>query len=442
MKLATHKTAILLYSLSALAYLLLSYSVPRTNFPVVLALYSIAFACFIIGYYKLEISFKNLAIAAFSLRGLLIVATPEWSNDFYRFVWDGQVLWQGINPYLILPATNPDILENGSTLYQGMGAMNGSHYTCYPPLNQLSFLLAAILSPSSTFGAMLVLRLQILLADLGILWIGSKLLGFLKLPRKRIFLYLLNPFVILEFTVNLHFEGLMIFLLLLALYLLLQHKYLLSSLFFALSVSIKLIPLLFLPLFYKQLGIKKSMVYYLMTGVFSLLFFAPFYSEALIHNFMDSIHLYFQNFEFNASFYYIIREIGYQVKGYNIIHTVGKITPIIILLVVLAMAVFRKNKATRTLFTSLLFAIVFYYALATTVHPWYIALPLILSLFCNYRFPLLWSFVVILSYSAYSNAGFQENLYFIGFEYVLVYGYMVYELVVYNRKPVEQLDMV
>lgn len=436
MKLATHKTALLLYSLSAVAYILLSYSVPRTNFPVVLALYSIAFACFIKAYYKLEISFKNLAIAAFTLRGLLLFAIPEWSNDFYRFVWDGQVLWQGINPYLILPATNPDILENGQALYQGMGAMNGSHYTCYPPLNQVSFLLAAILSPSNTFGAMLVLRVQILLADLGILWIGSKLLNFLKLPKKRIFLYLLNPFVLLEFTVNLHYEGLMIFLLLLALYFLLQHKYVVSSLFFALSVSIKLIPLLFLPLFYKQLGIKKSMVYYIMTGLFTLLFFIPFYSDAFLHNFMDSIHLYFQNFEFNASFYYIIREIGYQVKGYNIIHSVGKITPIIILLVVLGMALFRKNKATSSLFSSLLFAIVFYYALSTTVHPWYIALPLILSLFTNYRFPLVWSFLIILSYSAYRNASFQENLYFIGLEYMLVYGYMVYEIIKYNRKSV------
>jgi hypothetical protein len=35
---------------------------------------------------------------------LLLFAVPALSDDFYRFVWDGRLLFNGINPYTILPA--------------------------------------------------------------------------------------------------------------------------------------------------------------------------------------------------------------------------------------------------------------------------------------------------------------------------------------------------
>jgi alpha-1,6-mannosyltransferase len=51
-----------------------------------------------------------------------------------------------------------------------------------------------------------------------------------------------------------------------------------------------------------------------------------------------------------------------------------------------------------------------------------------LSVFTTYRFPLVWSFVVILSYSAYGSEGFSENLWFIALEYSAVIGFFLWEV--------------
>jgi hypothetical protein len=181
------------------------------------------------------------------------------------------------------------------------------------------------------------------------------------------------------------------------------------------------------------MGVKKGVLYGGAVLVFTVLFFLPFLSQDLYENFMKSIHLYFQNFEFNASIYYMIREIGFQIKGYNMIQTVGSITPLIIAITVLVLSWVRDTKNSKGFFETLLFSICIYYSLASIVHPWYIAIPLFLSIFTKYKFPLVWSFVVILSYAAYQNTTYQENLYLVATEYVIVYGVLFYELFILKK---------
>jgi len=79
----------------------------------------------------------------------------------------------------------------------------------------------------------------------------------------------------------------------------------------------------------------------------------------------------------------------------------------------------------------MLLVLSFYYFTATTVHPWYIATLLILSVFTSYRFPLVWSFVIILSYLAYLNINTidkSENMWIIGLEYLIVYGAFAWDV--------------
>ena len=86
--------------------------------------------------------------------------------------------------------------------------------------------------------------------------------------------------------------------------------------------------------------------------------------------------------------------------------------------------------------TAMLFAVSFYFLLATTIHPWYIATPLLLSLFTKYRFPIVWSFMVMLSYAAYGENGFHENLLVVGIEYLVVILFYIWEL---SRKDQREL---
>ena len=152
------------------------------------------------------------------------------------------------------------------------------------------------------------------------------------------------------------------------------------------------------------------------------------YSSEFIKNYSDSVSLWFKDFEFNASFYYIFREIGYLFRGWNEIEIIGKIMPILTIIFLTYITFFRKNESIIQLITSLLFGLCFYYFTTTTVHPWYLATPLILCIFTKYHFPIIWSVVIIFSYQAYENHPWKENLWFVAIEYIILYGFLIYEL--------------
>ncbi len=436
---AKNNTSYILTLLSLIIYLSFGYFTQRTGFYFVFVQYTLLFACFL-GLYKLEKeNVRFLKQLSFLFRALLLFSIPNLSNDFYRFIWDGRMIISGYNPYLSLPevwvATQPDIIANAKELYTGMGTMNGSNYTCYPPINQLGFLIPALLFSKHVLGSTVVMRILLILADLGTLYYGKKILERLNMSVSTIFLYLLNPFIILELTGNLHFEGVMIFFLLGSIYFLTIRYWKCSALFLAMSVCVKAIPLLFLPLFFRQLSFKQFVYFGLLTVGTIAMLFVPFISEELVNNFMQSINLYFQNFEFNASIYYIIREIGYHNVGYNIIQTVGKVTPFIIITVIGILALLKHNKNIKFFLHSLLFSISFYYFLSTTVHPCSIALPLIINVFTpHFKYPLIWSFMMIFSYSAYITPEYHENLWLVAIEYIAVYGVMIRDFKTLKKK--------
>lgn len=246
---------IILISISVIGYFFFAYFLERTEFNKLLFLWVSLFVCFYLLMKSKTISFPTLIGITILFRLIFLFAIPNLSQDFYRFIWDGRMLLEGLNPYLSLPETfiqqGLKPIDEASELYSGMGEMNGSHYTNYPPINQLCFLIAAIFANKSIFGSVIVLRIIIILADIGILYFGKKILENLNLPVKNIFWYVLNPFIIIEMTGNLHFESLMLFFLVWSLYVLQQKKWIWAAILLACSISVKLIPLLFLPLFYQ-----------------------------------------------------------------------------------------------------------------------------------------------------------------------------------------------
>ena len=449
---------LLLVLLSFLFYGTFAYDLVRTDYTKLIILYSALFVLF----YKLVQHFKSntqfLTYLAFGFRAVFILAIPNLSQDFYRFIWDGRMILEGINPYLF---TVESFISQGNfpvaeaqALRAGMGDLNASHFTNYPPINQLCFTIAALFAGKSILGSVFVMRLLIIAADFGTLHFGKALLEKLNIPIYNIFWYILNPFIIIELTGNLHFEGVMIFFLVWSLYLLYIGKWQFAALVLALSISVKLIPLIFLPLFFQWfmkrndknketstvLNFTRLIVFYAIIIMTTLLLFVPFYSSEFIHNYSKTVALWFQNFEFNGSIYYVAREIGFLFRGYNEIAIIGTVTPILVILFVLIITFFRRNRTPIALYTAMLLVLSFYYFTTTTVHPWYLATLLILSVFTKYKFPLVWSFVIILSYLAYVNlnkADKSENLWLITLEYAVVYGVFIWEVFIKKAPKLE-----
>lgn len=425
-------------------YAAFAYDLERFDFVKLLSLYA---ALFFLSYKLIQFNhgnFKFLLFAGIFFRLVFILAIPNLSQDFYRFIWDGRLIAQGVNPYLSFPQEyisleNFNLFPQVRSLIEGMGSLSASNYTNYPPVSQLIYALAGIISPKSILGGVVVMRLVLILADLISLYFIQKILLYLKLPIHRTFWYFLNPLVIIELTGNLHFEGLMVAFLAASFWLLFQKRYSWAGLLFGLSVSVKLLPLVLLPLFFnyfrknKPLNFSKLLLFYAIVGATVFLTFLPFLSVAFFENYLASIGLWFSKFEFNASVYYLVRWVGFKVQGYNIIGVAGKVLPLFVLLGVFWLSFWRRNISEENLLTNMLFALSIYLLFATTVHPWYVIIPVFIGIFTKWKYIFIWSLTLILSYLAYTQQGFEEHLWIVTIEYLIVLGYFIMEL--NNKNP-------
>ncbi|ARN78704.1 hypothetical protein BST97_12270 [Nonlabens spongiae] len=379
-----------------------------------------------------------LFLIGIALRGVFLFETPTLSQDFFRFIWDGHQLLNGFNPYTILPdeVINGDVshIPHANYLYDNMGTLSSGNYTNYPPLNQFFFTVAAAIGGDNLLATVVSMRLIIIAADVMVFFYGVRLLQMLGRPAFLIMLYYLNPFTIIELTGNLHWEGVMASFLLLSIYFLFRQDRVKSAWMMGNGILLKLMPVITLPLLIRSLPWRKLVWYYLYISFVVICGFFPFISEELVNKYGSSVGLWFGKFEFNASIYYIVRAVGFEITGYNIIETAGKILPIITFLVVWLMALVRKNQYPEILLESIVFSFFTYLLLSTTVHPWYLTIPLLFSIFTRFRFMVLWSLLVFLSYFAYSQDDFKENMWLIAVQYLSVVSYLVYEFYFSSQK--------
>ena len=415
---------------TVLTYIKLGFFTDRTVFSELLISFFLAFIAYFV-LYRLDVKFTVVLGLAILFRLVFLFSIPELSDDYFRFIWDGLLSLNGINPFLELPSY---YMEQGLNQVKGLDAslyhsLNSPNYfTIYPPVNQLTFAIGAFGFKLNGYGfGVTLMRLVILLGEGLTVFYLIKICKHLGVSTKNVLLYALNPLIIVELVGNLHFEALMISFLCMAIYYLLKQKYDLSAVLFALAVNTKLLPLMFLPLFWNYIGWKKSVRYYLIVGGLTIIFFMPFLSVEMLSHLSKSVNLYFKSFEFNASLYYLIRWIGFQLVGYNIIGIAGRSLSILVLGIILYMSFHKKNIKTPLL-KRMFWAFAIYLVCATVVHPWYISTLVFFSVFLPYRFALIWSGMALLSYAAYQTEAYIENLWLVAIEYVMVFGFLWWEI--------------
>jgi hypothetical protein len=423
--------------LSILVYFYFGYELDRSHFYELLLGFSIAFGAYVLLVKQAEISdlrkFQYLGIV---FRMAFLFSIPSLSDDYFRFIWDGQLIAHGTNPFDFLPAQISIDFPNKETLLAGMNS--SQYYSIYPPIAQLVYYMGVLFSPNSILGSIISMRSIIILAEVGSIIFLPKILTKLKINPLNSLWYILNPLVIVELTGNLHFEGIMIFFLIGALFFFIQNKRIAGAILWSVSAGTKLIPLAFLPVLFREYKIKELVLIYGLVIVVFILLWLPLYNSEMLAHFSESFNLYFKSFEFNASLYYLVRWVGYQVTGYNIIAWAGEVLPKVALVIMLFMMMRKSNVDWIKRLESLLFAISIYYLFAFIVHPWYICTVLVLGIFTKYKFAILWSFLAVLSYWAYQTSDYQENLSLVAVEYIVVLSFFIYEF--YKSKQITKLD--
>ena len=437
----------LVTAISLLGYTYLSYAINRYETVPLFLAYGILFLIYL--WIVKEVSDEQVKfwiVAAFVFRISLLAAVPSLSDDIYRFIWDGRLLASGFHPFAELPVhyLKSGISESGidKALFDKLNSPE--YFSIYPPFAQFIFWLSVKLSPNSILGSIVVMRGLVIAAEMGSIFVMRSLLKKFRLPEKNILFYALNPLVVVELTGNLHFEAFLIFFLLLSIFFIFDERVIKAALSFSVAVCAKLLPLIFIPLLVLRLGWRKAFQFCVIVTLSCVLMLLPLWATDITTGFGQSLGLYFRKFEFNASLYYLVREYGFWNKGFNIIQStgwkLGLVSGILIVLVAVGSALMLNDRSVNsnklstidnrllTNFPALLWTLCLYFMFTTTLHPWYVTTLLALSVFTRFRFAIVWTGLIFLTYAGYTQEGFSECLSITLIEYLLVFGYLVYEL--------------
>ncbi len=179
---------------------------------------------------------------AIFFRAVLIPTDPVvLSKDMYRYIWDGRVQQNGINPYLYPPSSEELKPLRDDKIYPNINRKD--YPTIYPAGAQLLFRVFHILTGDRIFrfkGLIVFFDVMTVLMLLALL----RVYGF---EETRVFIYAWNPLVIFEIGYSGHMEGVTVFLMVLAFYLNAIKKKMPAVIALAFSCATKLYPALVLP---------------------------------------------------------------------------------------------------------------------------------------------------------------------------------------------------
>ncbi|MDX1707642.1 MAG: glycosyltransferase family 87 protein, partial [Desulfobacterales bacterium] len=175
-------------------------------------------------------------------RVLLVPADPEvLSKDMYRYIWDGRVQQNGINPYRHPPDAEELKKQRDDQIYPHINRKSSP--TLYPPGAQLFFRLFHLIVGDSVTGYKALMTLF----DVLTLFVLLALLRGYQYEGWRVLIYAWNPLVIFEIAYSGHLEGLTVFWMVLAFFLNAIHKQTPGVAALAVASAIKLYPALLLP---------------------------------------------------------------------------------------------------------------------------------------------------------------------------------------------------
>ena len=236
-----------------------------------------------------------ILVFAVLFRMTLLFSDPVLSDDIYRYVWDGKVSNEGINPYRYAPEADNLKGLRDEAIYPYVN--HKAVHTIYPPLLQYIFQMTSFISPSVFF-----MKLILLLFDIGVMFLIFMILKFLDRSLGWIIVYAWNPLVIVEFSGSGHADVIAIFFLLFSLYLAVKARSIWAGAMLGFSFLAKFSGVIILPFFedirsrWKTLALTlAAALSVIVLGYAAFLDAGPYLNKGLFE--------YASNWEFNSSWY-------------------------------------------------------------------------------------------------------------------------------------------
>jgi len=333
------------------------------------------------------------------------------SGDVYRYIWEGKVLYNGFNPYLISP-NNPK-LDNLHT-EELPAKVTFKHLTAiYPPLAEIIFLIGYFISGESALG----LKIIFLVCEIVTLIFLLKLFSLKEKNLNLVLLYAWLPLPILEYFINAHLDPLGIMFLVVFVYYMEKGKPLISALPFALSFLVKLLPIILFPLLIKKLGVKRTFYFAFIFLFISALFYLPFTGDNL--STIQPLLKYLHRWEFNGSIYNLFKYFFSDSEKARIF------CGILLIISVGIIAIKYKDfiRASCGIFLS-------YIIFAATLYPWYLGWIAVLNPFLN--FYSITSLLFTINFSNFTPLGevWKEYFWVLLIQYVPFFILLAYDLMV------------
>ncbi len=294
-------------------------------------------------------SFWMIIVFGLLFRAAILPSQQIQEDDVYRYLWDGKVFANGINPFEYAPAEAHDFkalrIQNPESYYETYVERNERELeqldalkwaspqslkylervnhpdvpTIYPPMAQFVFRLAHQIKPDS----IVALRSGFLIFDIMTLVFIVGILSRLGIDKSACLIYFWSPLIIKETFNSTHLDIIGISLLTGSIYFLLCHRHTLATLFLAFGLLGKLYPVILLPLYLKagyekmrQSGGKAWLTPFGNTSLFlgvAILGYLPFMGIGLqMFDGLKAFSLYWQS---NDSIFAILVFIFNNVSG-------------------------------------------------------------------------------------------------------------------------------
>ena len=324
-----------------------------------------------------------IVLVGLNLRFLMLFSTPILEDDYFRYLWDGAVVANSLNPYKYSPK---EILESNEVPIKLKTLANESKQivkninnpevrTIYPPVSQFFFGLSHALNEWS----IKTWRLILFLSDLFTLVLLVFLFNRLKISILNSAIYFWNPILIFTIFNSCHMDVLVFPFVLGAILLAMKFRYIWSIILLCIGMGIKIWPIILIPAVFRQIILRPKQLFGVVSTLFILLalMFIPIYLSGLDDS--SGFIAYGKSWENNSSIFRIILYIIANTLNAFEIHPrhgeyVSRYMAGIFILLWIAYVTFRfrnQEKSDIQIIKSSLLIIGFSYLISPTQFPWY-----------------------------------------------------------------------